>query len=258
MVEYKNGVYDEHSDDSPPLVRAEHAIAGLHTLEPISVEVVTIDGDPVYNHEASVSVISNDWLEEVGNNNVTNNNESSSSQQAWSAGIAGGVVATLVGGPVLGLVAGGAAAYYSQRDGAAGDITRAMGEVAETTGNKARELNEKHNLVDKSRVAADSAWKKVKAINKKHHVADRSQAAAKGAWEDIKEFDRKHSVAHKLKELAMFCMQQMMKLAEYAANRLQHLEQPSEQSANGVQTAATCSNGRVAQTNPKLTQVSAY
>ena len=254
MVECKNGVYDELSGDSPPLVRAEPAIVGLHVLEPIGVTVVSIDGDPLCQE---ASVISNDSTETMTGVSEDHDNTNESSQ-AWSAGIAGGVVGTLVGGPLTGLVAGGAAAYYSQRDGAAGDITRALGEVAQTTGVKARELNEKHQLVDKSKEAADAAWKKVKEMNNKHHVKDRSQAAATSAWENLKEFDRQHGVASKLKELAIFCFRQLVKLAEYAANRLQAVEQ-SEQSVNRAQqTAGKFESQHFSQSNQKLTQATAY
>ena len=216
-------------------------------LEPISVSVVTIDGEPML---PEASVISHDMEEST----ATNNDEAS--QETWCAGIAGGVVGTLIAGPVVGLVAGGAAAYYSQRDGAAGDITRAMGEVAQTTGAKAKELNEKHNLIDKSKEAADAAWKKVKEINQKHHVADRSKVAAASVWESLKELEKQHNVANKLKEIALLCFQQIVKLAEYTANRLRESE-TGVQSVTRYEVAERCIQP-VGQSQPTLVQATAY
>lgn len=239
MVEHKNAVYDESSDDSPPLVQAEATpIVGLDMLEPISVSVVTIDGEPVC---PEASVISHDEITEES---------TSQQQQTWCAGIAGGVVGALVAGPAVGLVAGGAAAYYSQRDGAAGDITRAMGEVAQTTGAKAKELNEKHHLVDKTKEAADSAWRNLQEINEKHHVTEKSKVAAASVWENLKEFERQHNVASKLKEVALLCFQQIVKLAEYTANKLRESESGGQ--------SATRYDQPVGQSQSRLVQATAY
>ena len=248
MVEHKNGTDDGSSDDSPPLVQAEATpIVSLDTLEPISVSVVTIDGDGEPMCPES-SVLSNDLEDSTAAGNK--------SSLTCYAGIAGGVVGTLVAGPVVGLMAGGAAAYYSQHDGAAGDITRAMGEVAMTTGAKARELNEKHNLVDRSKDAADAAWRKVKEVNQEHSVADRSKVAATSAWENLKEFDRKHNVASKLKEIAVLCFQQILILAEYTVNRLREAE-AAGRSRNGSEVAERCVQP-VGQSKPTLVEATAY
>lgn len=226
MVEYEKGIYDESSDDSPPLVPAEPAIADLHTLEPIGVAVVTINGhDPL----CQASVVSYDSAEPEGtfsreNSGAEASQEDIISSQTWSAGVAGGVVGTLIGGPILGIVTGSAAAYYSQREGAAGDISRAVGEIGRATGQKAKELNDKHQLVDKSKEAAGQAWKKVQEMNEQHHIDKKAKAAASEAWENLKEFDREHGVLQKLSKFALFCLKKLVRFIEHVAQRAQELE----------------------------------
>jgi len=239
MVECKNGFYDEDSDASPPLVRAEAEIISLDSLEPISVSAVSIDDDDSLRRQASVMSGGSDSSEAVA--------PITAEDRIIYSAVAGGVVGALVAGPIVGLVAGGAAAYYSQCDGAAGDVSRAMGEVAQTTSAKAKELNEKHQLADKSKEAADSAWRKIQEISKKHHVAEKSQAAVETAWEKFKEFDREHGVAKKVKEFAILCFKQLLKLVEYALERSQHLEEESTAKENDAETS-----------REKLAQATAY
>jgi len=66
---------------------------------------------------------------------------------AWAAGI---VLGFLVGaGPSLSMAFGIGAAYYSQQEEcAAGDVARAIGDVALLSHKKFVEVNEKHNLIE--------------------------------------------------------------------------------------------------------------
>lgn len=231
MVEDKS--FGSSFDESSPPLAAAHVVADLNTLEPIGVHVVTIDGDAI---PCQASVVSYDSVEVM-----TTNDEDDGSKQAWRSGIAGGVVGTLVGGPFLGAVAGGAAAYYSRMDGAAGDVSRAMGEVARTTGQKARAVNEKHNLVDKSKQAAEETWQKLKGLDKKHNLAKKSQSAAATAWMNAKDFNRKYGVIEKLGDFAILCMKRFAKLIEEVSGRLlEHAPQQQQQTTRIPQTPATC------------------
>ncbi|CAB9527013.1 expressed unknown protein [Seminavis robusta] len=246
MVEVKGAAYvmegDDGSDDSPPLVEASHVIPDLHSIEPMMVSVVTIDGaDPL----CQSSVISSDSVEAVAFSDDSDP-ETAPSSRKWSAGIAGGVLGTLLAGPVVGLVAGGAAAYYANKDGAAGDVSRAMADVASTTGKKAKELNEKHHLLDKSKEAAGDAWVAVKNLNDEHNITERSQAAAKKAWRNAKEFDQKHRVVDKIAAFSILCFKRIVKLLEQFADRLKQIEQNKSSTestpkvAQPVRQPATC------------------
>jgi hypothetical protein len=218
MVEIKGAIYDydDGSNDSPPLVEASHVFPNslsLHSLDPLMVQVVTIDGDPL----AQGSVTSTSSVDDDAN-------EESISSQKWAAGIAGGVVGTLLGGPLLGAVAGGAAAYCVEQEGAAGDISRALGEVAKTTGAKVKELNEKHHLLEKSKQAADEAWVKVKDFEVEHNLAEKGKIAAKEAWENAKKLNREHKIMDKLAAFALLCLEQIIKIVERVARKLNQID----------------------------------
>jgi len=132
-----------------------------------------------------------------------NSNQNSDHQKAriYGAGAAGTVVGVLFGGGiVLGSLVGIATAYSATRDDAAGDVARAMGDVALTARDKARELDKEHHLLKKSKVAANDALEKVKEIDTAQVMA-KSKVVASDVWEKAKEVDQKHDVVGKAKDL---------------------------------------------------------
>ena len=235
MVETDKSLSDEGSFDSPPLVAATHVIPDLHTLEPIGVHVVTIDCDAI---PCQASVISYDSVEVM----MTSEEAPVDGRtHAWSAGIAGGVLGTLVGGPLVGAMVGGTCAYYSGKDGAAGDTARAMGDVARTTGRKAREVNRKHRFVDKSKQAVEKAWERVRSLDKKHNFAKKGQDAATAAWENAKEFNERHGVADKVRAFALLCLTRFAKLIKDVSGRLlENAPNQQQPDARIPQMSATC------------------
>jgi hypothetical protein len=76
-------------------------------------------------------------------------------QLVRASGIAGGVVGLLLGGPILALVAGFGSAYAIRKENTVGDISRSMGEVALTIEEKARQVNQKHHIADKTKATMD-------------------------------------------------------------------------------------------------------
>ena len=224
MVEIKSAAYeyDDGSDESPPLVEASHVfsdVPSLDSLQPLMVEVVTIDEAPLQEIDTLTETVDED------------SNEETVSSQKWTSGVAGGVVGTLLGGPLLGVVAGGAAAYYSEREGAAGDISRALGEVAKATGEKAKELNEKHHLVNKSKQLADEAWVKVKDFEMEHKLGEKCQLAAKEAWDNAKNLNREHKILDKVAAFSALFFEQLLKLLEHVAGRLNQIDATRNETA---------------------------
>ncbi|KAL3919810.1 MAG: hypothetical protein SGARI_007109 [Bacillariaceae sp.] len=53
-----------------------------------------------------------------------------------------------LGGPIGAVILGFSAAYASQKEGAAGDIARTVGDIGVTVKEKAKQINDKHHLVD--------------------------------------------------------------------------------------------------------------
>jgi hypothetical protein len=90
-----------------------------------------------------------------------------------AAGVAGAVVGSLLLGPFLGVIAGFGSAYATQKPGAAGDIARALGEVALVTRDKAREIDQQHHLVSKSKRAIADVWERTKELDRQHRILDR-------------------------------------------------------------------------------------
>lgn len=122
----------------------------------------------------------------------TENNETSA--HGFGAGMVGGLIGFLVGGPIIATIAGFATAWASKKDGAAGDMARAMGDVALTARDKAIEVNEKHLIIQGSKNAASDAVQKIKEIDRKHEVVAKTKEFAGWSWDTIKVFNQKHRV----------------------------------------------------------------
>lgn len=113
---------------------------------------------------------------------------------ATAAGIAGGVVGLMFGGVVGGVVAGGTAAYVAKnRPGIAGDAARAVGDVALVATDKVREVNEKHQIVNKTRRVVDRAWTKAREADQRHlNVVGRSAHVVTGTAQRLANLEREH------------------------------------------------------------------
>merc|ERR1719386_257871 len=101
----------------------------------------------------------------------------------------------LVLGGTLGLVAGaGAAAYAATRKDGVGDAARGVGNCAMTGANKAKELNDEHNITGKATAAAQAGIAKAKEVNEKHGITEKITAGVSKVTEKAKEIEEKHNV----------------------------------------------------------------
>jgi hypothetical protein len=82
------------------------------------------------------------------------------------AGMVAAIILLPMFGPVLAGVAGVAAAYGSTQPGAAGDACRAAGDVALTAKEKAMEVNNKHDIVNRSKQNVDGVVSNVRDADK--------------------------------------------------------------------------------------------
>jgi len=104
------------------------------------------------------------------------------------SGIAGAVVGLLLGGPIIGAIAGFGTAYAVRKEGSPGEVARAMGELALSIKATGQEWEEKHHLLDSTKRAIDQAdsdlavktkalmtttWKAAVELNNEHHILDR-------------------------------------------------------------------------------------
>ncbi|KAL3768626.1 hypothetical protein ACHAW5_004321 [Stephanodiscus triporus] len=124
-------------------------------------------------------------------------------RQVGGAAVAGTVAGIVVAGPIVGVAAGGAAAYTAARvNNPVGDAARKSGEAVACAGDKAKEVNDKHELTKKTATMAKSAMNRAKELDEKHKIVANTKMMANSALNKAKEVDEKHRVVEKSKEAA--------------------------------------------------------
>jgi hypothetical protein len=119
--------------------------------------------------------------------------------------VASGTTAAVIGffflgGPIGAVILGLMAAHASQKEGAAGDIARTVGEIGVSVKEKAKYLNDKHHLVDRSAQAAMKAWEYTKQYDREHHVLDRTAQALAYTWQQLLQFVYEHRLLERAYE----------------------------------------------------------
>lgn len=109
-----------------------------------------------------------------------------------ASGVAGAVVGSLIFGPFLGAMVGFGAAYSTRTEGAAGDIGRALGDIALMTRDKAGEIEREHRLVQKGKDALSAGWDKAKEMDRKHHILEKVKDYLAFCWTETVDFTRRH------------------------------------------------------------------
>lgn len=89
---------------------------------------------------------------------------------AMAAGLATTLILTIFLGTRIGLMAGLFAAYAHDKEGILGDISRALGEIALITREKAITINTKHKLVHRVRFALLIGWECATTIDRKNNA----------------------------------------------------------------------------------------
>jgi hypothetical protein len=97
---------------------------------------------------------------------------------AASALTAGCIIGCLIGGPVCAILGGFGSAYAANnKEGAMGDCARSMGQVALATKSKALEMEEKHQITQKTKQDTANAWENAKEMERQHHVCEKTKDA---------------------------------------------------------------------------------
>lgn len=221
MVETKNSIYDdeesstESNEEQQPLTldatagtatvdsannlslagSSEDAegftiVSGLTTEEPLQAEVVNDTSTVnVSATSKSIGLVETESQESFhfGQDEEGQEEEEEKKKRARTvgAGIAAAVV-TLPFGILPAAAVGIGAAYGTKQAGAVGDVCRAAGDVACVAGSKAKEVNNKHQIVDRAKM-------RVNEVNERHGILDK----LKQAWSKLNEFENKHQVLHK-------------------------------------------------------------
>lgn len=139
------------------------------------------------------------------------------SAQVVGAAVFGAVAGFLLGGSRTGLAAGIGAGIAATTQTAMGDVARSMGDVAVTAGHKAREVDEKHRVVEKTRAAAgavaSTTMGTIRELDEKHKIVEKGKQGVRSAYQSVVEFERKHNIvdntAKKLSEGASFVTEKL-------------------------------------------------
>jgi hypothetical protein len=126
--------------------------------------------------------------------NLERDESNSEESRMIASGIAGVVVGSLIFGPFLGTLLGFGAAYSTRKEGAAGDIGRALGDVALITRDRAVEIDRKHFLVQKGKDALARGWEKAKEMDREHHILEKGKDFLIFCWTETVDFTRRHRI----------------------------------------------------------------
>ena len=148
------------------------------------------------------------------NNISLSNNSNSRTREVGGAAVIGTAAGLVIAGPIVGVAAGGAAAYAATSNGTIGNAARQSGETISSAGDKAKEINKKHEITKKSMKMAKSAVQSAKRFDEKHQVVDKSKKMASSAVQKTKKFDEKHHVVDKSKKMASSAVQKTKDINE--------------------------------------------
>ena len=75
-----------------------------------------------------------------------------------------------------------------------GDTARAVGDLALNAREKAKEIDARHNVVERSSTAAQEAWTRAQEMDQEHHYLERGGACAKRIWTSVVSFVQRHNL----------------------------------------------------------------
>merc|ERR1739844_593901 len=114
-----------------------------------------------------------------------------------AAAIAGGVAGLAIAGPLVGVVGAVGAGALATQNNKAGDVARASGDVVISAGERAKQIDEKHHVVEKTKKGMAGLLQKGKELDEKHQIKEKTKNAASGLMKNAKEFEEKHHLGEK-------------------------------------------------------------
>ena len=134
------------------------------------------------------------------NNNNNNNNSNPTDKLIGAAAIAGGITGLALSGPIIGLVSAVGTATLAATTPPShpvGNIARASGDVVLSASEKAQELNQKHHIVEKTKVATKGMIHRVKEMDEKHGLCEKTKQGVVKIVNKTKEMEEKHHFGEK-------------------------------------------------------------
>jgi len=123
-------------------------------------------------------------------------------------------------------VAGAAGiAVAATTGGAAGDIARASGEIVVAAGDKAKEINQAHNIVENTRGTVENAWEKTKQYEAKNGIFDGIKDFITSSVDKTFEYEKENKIFARM-------MTAITDGAQFLASRISESSMCSDDSAN--------------------------
>ena len=129
--------------------------------------------------------------EDIGSNpGIPNDPDGKSSPKAsdkviGAAAIAGGVAGLAVCGPLAAVAGAIGAGALATQSNTAGNVARASGNVVIATGERAKKLDKKHHIVEKTKKAAGTIAKNAKEFEEKHHLGEKAGKGLKNGLDFV-------------------------------------------------------------------------
>ena len=117
--------------------------------------------------------------------------------RAKCAGVVGAIAGCLTGGFTCSLICATGCIYAAKQEGTVGDIARACGSSAIKANVMAREVDNEHQVVDKSKQAAAAVWSKAKDLNREHKIVEKTKDCVVSGVKAGVEFSREHKLVEK-------------------------------------------------------------
>ena len=225
----------ELSEEYPSLITA-------HAVPPVTPPTTQLENNVEQNASSLQEQSRSDQLSEqlTGENETQNRMAQPQQTQAdlereRGAGAAGAVIGLFLGGPFLALVFGFGTAYYTKKGGPSGDMARAIGDVALVARDKFREVDNKHHIADKGKVAVVDAMKKIQEVDRNHHVYERFHRFLSWCWNSTLEFAQRHNLMERVSASLKILLDKMAKKI---------VENQNQVSAGGASTSTLNETGR--------------
>mmetsp|Transcript_64505 Transcript_64505/g.77444 ORF Transcript_64505/g.77444 Transcript_64505/m.77444 type:complete len:202 (-) Transcript_64505:146-751(-) len=160
-----------------------------------------------------------------GNRSEQNIDPPANGDNLGSAAIAGGVIGLVLGGPLLAVAGAAGIAVAATTGGAAGDIARASGEIVIAAGDKAKEINQAHNIVGNTRGTVENAWEKTKQYEAKNGIFDGIKDFIKSSVDKTFEYEKENKIFARMRTA-------ITDGAQFLASRINESSMCSDDSAN--------------------------
>lgn len=173
--------------------------------------IASDNGDNIDEHVKLTETILKEHNEQMDNiesssstsQHITDKREAAVSSAG--AGLLFGFSGLLLGGPILGTIAGVSAAIVASNDhGPVGNNARAAGNFAMETGSKvgevARGVDEKHGIIERIQHAWAEGWGKVKQFDEEHHTSESIKETMSNVSDKVVGFEKEHHFLENLLE----------------------------------------------------------